>query len=121
MSDAFAAIFAVVTAFSQASTTRDVAAIEGCLAASAVQHVRFGDEWSAMPTPTYLELMRDGKIGGEPVALEVHDVAVLDHVATVHATRITPSLRFDDVLTITESGSGWQIVGAAIVVTPVSQ
>jgi hypothetical protein len=121
MSDPYASVLAVVTAFATASPTRDVAALEACLAPSAVQHVRFGAEWSPMPTATYLQLMRERKIGGEPVTVEVHGVAWFDGVATVHATRSTPSYRFEDVLTLTQTGDAWRIVGATVVVEPVSK
>lgn len=118
MSDPLAAILAVVTSFVAATTTRDVAVVEARLAPTAVQHVRLGDAWSPMPTSVYVKLLRDGAIGGEPVDLVVHDVSLRGSVATVVATRTTPTLRFDDVFTLAEIGTSWQIVGAAVVATP---
>jgi hypothetical protein len=111
----------VVTSFSQSATTRDTKALDAALTADAVQHVKFGESWSALPTPTYLQLMREKKIGGEPVQLTVHEVEVHGLVATVRSVRTTPTFRFDDVLTLTHNGSSWKISGAAIVVTPVTK
>lgn len=118
MSDPLSAIVAVVLSFSHAATTRDVAALERTLAPTAVQHVRVGDSWSALPTPAYLSMMREGKIGGEVVTVEVHEVSRAGGVAQVHATRSTASYRFEDHLTLTATGSQWQIVSVAVVATP---
>jgi hypothetical protein len=63
-------VAAVVTRFAQAAETRDVAAITATLAPQAVQHVRMGEAWSAVPTEQYLSLVREGKIGGEPVMVD---------------------------------------------------
>lgn len=121
MSDALAAVLTAVTTFAQAATTHDVAALQTCLAPSAVQHVRMGEAWTPLPTPAYLQLLREKKIGGEPVNLEVHEVSWMEEVATVHMTRLTPSTAFDDVLTLAHSAEGWTIVGATVVVTPVAK
>lgn len=114
-------IVSAVAAFAHAATTRDTTALRSALDPAAIQHVRVGGAWSSMPTEAYLTLMREGKIGGEPVQLEVHGVLRRGVVATVQATRTTPSYTFEDVFTLIEADTGWVIVGAAIVASRSAQ
>lgn len=115
------AISAVVTTFARAAETRDVAALRATLDPAAVQYVRMNNEWSALPTEVYLGLMSEGKIGGDPVAVEILTIdrqGSDGFVSTVRARRTTPTFRFDDTLVLVRSSGGWVIVSAAVVVTP---
>lgn len=113
-------IAACVQTFAAAAQTRDVEALRRVLDPAAVQQVFLKDAWSPLPTPTYLDLMSKGAIGGEPVNLDIQEVDQRGRVATVSAVRTTPTYRFEDTLTLIDHQGTWRIVGAAVVVSPVN-
>jgi Putative lumazine-binding len=77
--------------------------------------------WSSLPTATYLDLMSKGVIGGDPVKVEITSLSHEGRVAMVAAVRTTPTLRFQDSLTLVERDGSWWIVAAAVVVSPMTK
>ena len=77
-----------------------------------------GGAWTSLDTPTYISLMEARKIGGQPVTLTIDAVSLTPEVAWVDATRMTPTHRFQDHITLVRDEGAWRISSTAVVAAP---
>lgn len=107
-----------LAAFSSAVSAGDADSVARYLHPDAVQHIQLPTGAMTLDTEGYLGLVREGKVGGEPIELEVHDVHVTGTVATASTVRLSGPYRLTDAVSLAKGEAGWQIVAMAVSATP---
>ncbi len=104
-----------VRAFSLSGDQQDVGRLDALLHPQfrAVVHRAMGSaDLSLMDKATYLQLMRDKKIGGDNREVHILQVDVMNNVAQVRAIFQGKVLRFNTYISLVKLENGnWQIVG----------
>ncbi len=108
-------IQAAVVSFAQAADQQDAARLDLLLHPQyrAVVHRVFGGkELSLMDKATYLQLIRDKKIGGDTRKVTLLQTDVVNNIAQVRAVFEGKELRFTTYVSLVKLESGeWQVVG----------
>lgn len=100
----------VIETYATGADTRDVAALD----ASFHDHFRVvamtPEGVRNLDKPTYLQMIRDEKIGGIDRALDIEWITAEGDTARAEVTLTSPAAIFHDDLALVRDGGTWQIV-----------
>ncbi|MDP2316793.1 MAG: nuclear transport factor 2 family protein [Pseudomonadota bacterium] len=114
------AVTTAVLAFASAGDARDIAAIEAAthpefrvlFAVAGAPGVRI------LPRATYVQMAREGKVGGTSRAVEVAAVDLRGDLAWAAVTLESAAARFDSVMTLARVDGRWLVVEDATLYAP---
>jgi hypothetical protein len=99
--------------FVHGADTRDAERVRGSLHPDAQHVVRRPGGDLRLDVPTWLGMLADGRAGGTPRDLVVHDVEIRGGLATAHATATSAAMRFDQAYVLARGPEGWRILTVA--------
>ncbi len=114
------AITALLEQYNRGTETRNVDLFDGILHPEARQFVA-GPQFMMIDTPTFLQLLGDGTIGGVEREVVTHGVEIDGLLATAHVTFEGEAAVFDNYVSLLKLDGAWQIVSIAIEMTPRAQ
>jgi Putative lumazine-binding len=110
----------VIQGFAQASDRSDAAALDALLHPSF--RVVFSMGATGAPTTlerkAYLQMVRDGKIGGAQRRVAITNVAAASGFATAAAEMVRPDAVFNGVYSLIEQGGRWMLLQEAVRMSP---
>lgn len=112
------AVIEAIEAWTVASDRQDADAVAALFRPDAVQTVTIGPKAMSLPTETYVQMIRDGKLGGGETSLDVHEVSVQGALATALTTRETAKMTMQTALVLEQVDGDWQISSARVMATP---
>ena len=115
--DARGPVARTLKAWVQATDDQDAEAVRGLFHPDAVQVVQMGDKAMTLPTPAYVSMIEEGKIGGGKTRLEIHEISVRSPHAVAHLTRTSDAMVMEDAVVLQHTPDGWRITGATISAT----
>ena len=104
----------VVTSFARAADTQDVAQMRTVLHKEAQQFFKGPDGMVRLETQTYLQMIEQKKIGGQPRDLAIASIDVNGDLASVKASMTNESYHFDNYISLMKVGADWQIVSIVL-------
>lgn len=108
-----AAVRAAIHAFAQGAAHQDVELLEAALHPSSVQFVT-GAELDRMEYATYLDLVRTRQLGGQPLDVEIQQVAVRGDAAQASATFTSASYALTHALSLARAEGRWVILSTVV-------
>jgi Putative lumazine-binding len=109
-------------AFARAADRRDATALETLL--HPAFRVVFITKPGAAPTvierAQYLQLVRDGKLGGRERTIDIRSVAAGDGFAVGGLRLAHAAAAFKSTLTLIQVGDDWRLLQEAVIATPVT-
>jgi len=66
---------------------------------------------------TYMKMLTDRKLGGQPRALKIRSVTVDGGLAHVRTHMNRQDAKFDGVMTLVQTDAGWRIIQDAVLLT----
>ncbi|MEN0065223.1 MAG: nuclear transport factor 2 family protein [Myxococcota bacterium] len=109
-----AAVTETLELWTQATDARDADAVAALFRPDAVQAITMGDKAMSLPTDVYVQMIRDGKVGGDDTELDVHAVSVHGALATALTTRTTKALTMHTAVVLERDGDRWLVVSATV-------
>jgi Domain of unknown function (DUF4440) len=106
--------------FARASDRRDAPALEALLHPSfrVVFNVKPGTPPTVLERAQYLQMVRDGKIGGPDRSVTVFNVAFADGFASGTSRMVHANATFQSVFALIQSEGQWQLLQEAVLMTP---
>jgi Putative lumazine-binding len=114
-----AALQQTIQTFAQASDRRETAALEAILhpAFRVVFTTKPGTPPTTLDRAQYLQMMRDGKIGGADRKVSVSTLSVAGDFAASTALMVRPDASFQGVYSLIEQGGRWLLLQEAVQMT----
>ena len=112
-----AAVMATIQAFAEGAAKQDVLVLERALHPAAIQFVA-GNEIRGMDRPTYLAAIRDKKMGGVPLEVQLQQLHVEGATAQALATFSAAPFTLSHALSLVKSEGRWVIVSSVVRVLP---
>lgn len=104
----------VVQEFAQGAAERNEALLKSVLHEGSRQFIPTPDGVRLLDRDVYLGMIREGKIGGSPLSVTLHDVRVSGDSAAVEATFAGEGMRLDHTLSLVKGPDGWAIVSSVV-------
>lgn len=117
------AVLAVVTDFLSAGDAQDTSRLVATLHPTfriAINQFMGGPDVMILERPTYLSMIEDKKLGGDPRTAVTKSVELVGNLAFVRAVVENSTLRFDTAYTLAKDTNGrWWLIAETPFVTPI--
>jgi Putative lumazine-binding len=110
----------LIEAFADAADRRDVSALEGMLHPDfrVVFNQKAGGPATQLSRAQYLQLLRDGKIGGKPRAVTVLAVSGVEGFAAASTWMEHDSARFQGMFSLIQRDGRWWLLQETVLMLP---
>lgn len=103
-----------VKQFSKSADAQDVAGIQSVLHPEAQQFFMGPEGMVRLETTTYVSMIEQKKIGGQPRQLSISHVDVDGDMASVKANMSNDAYQFDNFISLMKVDGSWQIVSIVL-------
>ena len=111
------AIEALLMEYNEGTETRSVEAFDGILHPEARQYVT-GPRFLVLDTPTFLQLLGDGAVGGVERETVIHGIEIDGALASAHVTFESEPALFGNYVSLIKTDGAWQIMSIVVEMMP---
>lgn len=106
-----------IQAFAQGADQQDADQVSSALHPQAQQYFTNEQGLNVLPTPKYVELLREKKIGGNPREVKIHQIDVTGDIASAKVRFSGEKASFENYMTLMKFGEDWKILSNVLSVT----